>query len=197
MTAHRSNDSMGEGARSVQVSTTADADLCQSQNLDSSNPVDGPMPRPKRRPRRAKADQGLPPDVELERLATAYLERQRQHWPQLVEAGLLPEPTEAIIRDMLEDFKVRHRTGKVDIDAVLPFAKASPKLAGCYSRFSCDNSNANSNLDQMVNGLDKARAEDRFVPWAYVFCDYSVTKWSDLFDANSRLTWVRRTAGSS
>src|SRR5207237_1036174 len=29
--------------------------------------------------------------------------------------------------------------------------------------------------DQMVHVLDKARQEDRFVPWFYVFCDYSVS----------------------
>ena len=27
----------------------------------------------------------------------------------------------------------------------------------------------------MTKALDKARDEDRFVPWAYVFCDYSVS----------------------
>jgi DNA invertase Pin-like site-specific DNA recombinase len=27
----------------------------------------------------------------------------------------------------------------------------------------------------MVNSLNKAQSENRFVPWAYVFCDYSVS----------------------
>jgi hypothetical protein len=44
-----------------------------------------------------------------------------------------------------------------------------------YMRYSCDNSSPVSIIDQMVNCLDKARQEDRFIPWAYVFCDYSVS----------------------
>src|SRR5437899_2578809 len=40
-------------------------------------PPDVPLPRPKRRKPRAKADRGLPPDEELARLAEQYLRRQR------------------------------------------------------------------------------------------------------------------------
>jgi DNA invertase Pin-like site-specific DNA recombinase len=138
-------------------------------------PLDDLLPRPERRRKRAKTDRGLPPDEELAKLAKAYLERQRKHWPQIVEAGLLPDATDNVIRQMVEDFKQRHRTGKVDVEAVRPFLRFGQKLAGSYNRFSCDNSSPTSALDQMVNALDKARGEARFVPWQYVFCDYAVT----------------------
>ncbi len=137
--------------------------------------ADEPLPRPKRRKRRDKADRGLPPDEELTRLATAYLERQRRHWPAIVQAGFIPEPAPDILKEMVEDFKARHRTASVDVDGLRIFLKFCKLLAGNYNRFSCDNSSPNSALDQMVNALDKARSEDRFIPWQYVFADYSVS----------------------
>lgn len=141
----------------------------------STTPEDTPLPRPKRRPYRAKADRGLPPDEELVKLATAYLERQLKHWPKLVEAGLLSGPTDSVLADMVADFKLRHRTGKADVESVRPFLKICPRLGGGYSRYSCDNSSPTSALDQMVNELDRARRDECFIPWAYVLCDYSVT----------------------
>ncbi len=134
-----------------------------------------PLPRPQRRPRRAKADRGLPPDDELAKLAKAYLERQRKHWPNVAEAGLFPEPMPEVLAQMVADFKLRHRTGKVDVDTVRRFTKFGAKLAGNYDRYSCDNSSPMSVLDQMINGLDKAQTEGRMIPWQYVFADYSVT----------------------
>ena len=134
-----------------------------------------PLPRPKRRPRRAKSDRGLPPDEELANLTRVYLDRQRRHWPEMVLAGLLPQPTDKVIRGMVEDFKKRHRGGKVEVAAVRGFAKFCSKFGGNYNRFSCDNSSPLSIIDQMVNALDKSRSETRFIPWAYVYSDYSVT----------------------
>ena len=132
--------------------------------------MDQPLPRPQRRPRRARADRGLPPDEDLAILARAYLERQRKHWPGMVQAGLLPEPTDQVIREMVEDFKDRHRTGKVDAHTVRVLAKFCEKFAGNYNRFSCDNSSPLSIIDQMVNALDKAQAENRFIPWVIRVC---------------------------
>jgi DNA invertase Pin-like site-specific DNA recombinase len=108
-------------------------------------------------------------------LARAYLERQRKHWPGMTRAGFLPEPTDEVIRQMVDDFKERHRTGKVDVETIRAVKKLCEKLAGNYNRFSCDNSSPLSIVDQMINTLDKAQAESRFIPWSYVFCDYSVT----------------------
>ena len=149
--------------------------LSISEKTEPKNDTDVPLPRPKRRPRRAKADRGLPPDEELARLANAYLEQQRKHWPEIVQAGRLPEPTDDTIRQMVGDFKNRHRGGKIDPSPLLVFLKYATKLGGNYNRFSCDNSSPLSIIDQMVNALSKACTEKRFVPWSYIFCDYSVT----------------------
>jgi len=149
--------------------------LAISHNPQTPNGVDTPLPRPERQPRRDKQDRGLPPDKELANLARAYLERQRKHWPDIVAAGLLPAPNDEVINRMVEDFKQRHRYGQVDPASIQAFLKFSEKLGGNYNRYSCDNSSPLSIIDQMGNALDKGRSEDRFVPWAYVFCDYSVT----------------------
>jgi len=76
---------------------------------------------------------------------------------------------------MVDDFKERHRTGAVGLEEVRGFIRFSSHLAGCYNRFSCDNSSAHSIIDQMTNSLAKAKSENRFIPWAYVFADYSVS----------------------
>jgi DNA invertase Pin-like site-specific DNA recombinase len=162
-------------ARGARGHASVEKDAPGPRDLETNTPVDAPLPRPKRRRRRARADRGLPPDEELAKLATAYLEKQRKLWPKLVQAGLVPEPSEGIIREMVDDFKYRHRTGSVDVEAVRPFAKAAHRLGGSYNRYSCDKSSPTSILDQVVNELDKAHDEGRFVPWHYVFADYSVT----------------------
>lgn len=159
------NDSQGE----------FHVDLAMSGNQTPQTDGDAPLPRPKRRPRRAKADRGLPPDEELAKLAAAYLERQRKRWPGLVDAGLLPGPCEAVINGMVENFKERHRTGKVDFEPIRGFLEHCKQLGGAYERYSCDNSSPTSIVDQMVNILDKAHTEGRFIPWQYLFADYSIT----------------------
>ena len=115
------------------------------------------MPRPKRQRRRDKADRGLPPDEELRRLATEYLQVQCKHWPQLVKAGLLSTVHNDVVTAMVEDFKHRHRGGNVDPTPVRAFQKLCPKLGGNYNRYSCDNSSPKSIIDQMVHALDKAQ----------------------------------------
>ena len=142
---------------------------------EPQRPADVPLPRPARRPRRAKADRGLPPDGELAKLAAAYLDRQRKRWPGLIDAGLLPGPCEAVVNGMVENFKERHRTGKVDLEPIRGALEHCKQLGGAYERYSCDNSSPTSIVDQMVNILDKAYTEGRFIPWQYLFADYSVT----------------------
>jgi DNA invertase Pin-like site-specific DNA recombinase len=133
------------------------------------------LPRPVRRRHRAKADRGLPSDKELTRLAEDYLKFQRSHWPQFVEAGFLPAAESAVISTMVEDFKLRHRGGRVDPRPLQALLKLCPRFAGNYNRYSCDNSKPTSIVDQMIRCLDKALKEQRFVPWAYVYADYSIT----------------------
>ena len=87
-------------------------------------------PRPKRSKRRSKEDRGLPDDSALAQLAEAYLKDQHKLYPRAQSAGALPPITEETIREMVEDFKHRHRGGAVDISrikkqlTVLPFKKA-------------------------------------------------------------------------
>ncbi len=133
------------------------------------------LSRAKRKRRRARADRGLPPDLTLESLARTYLERQRQHRPELATAGILPEAKNDAIRGMVDDFKRRHRTGIVKQDDIRPFVERGLDLAGNYNRFSCDNSSPLSIEDQMVNALTRANEKNLFVPWSFVFCDYSVS----------------------
>jgi hypothetical protein len=137
--------------------------------------VDPPLARSKRKPRRAKSDRGLPPDEELTALARVYLECQHKHWPELVGTAVLPRLTDAVIAAMVVDFKNRHRTGNVDKGDLARLKECAEKIGGDYGRYSCDNSSPLSIQDQLINALSKARAEGRFVPWCYVFADYSVT----------------------
>ena len=58
---------------------------------------------------------------------------------------------------MVEDFKQRHRRGKVEVEAVRVFAKSCSKFGANCNRFSCDNSSPLSLIDQMVNTLDSNR----------------------------------------
>jgi DNA invertase Pin-like site-specific DNA recombinase len=133
------------------------------------------LPRAKRRKHRPKSDRGLPPDQELAALATQYLSLQRKLWPDLAKAGLIPEPTTDNVAQMVDDFKVRHRVGEVDAAKWHPFRKRVRQLGGNYNRFSCDGSQPTSILDQMVSCLEYARKQMVFVPWQFIFADYSVT----------------------
>jgi hypothetical protein len=90
---------------------------------DAEQDLDAPLPRARRRRNRAKTDRGLPPDEEIEKLAVAYLERQRKHWPDVAKAGLLPTGAANEIRDMVDDFKDRHRSGNVAVDPLRVFLK--------------------------------------------------------------------------
>ena len=84
--------------------------------------IDAPLPRCRRKPRRARADRGLPPDEELAKLASAYLEFQRKRWPDIVAAGLLPALDENAIRGMVADFKIAppHRQSGSGVCGALP-----------------------------------------------------------------------------
>jgi len=93
----------------------------------------------------------------------------------MAEKGLLPEATTLVLDQMVADFKVRHRTGAVDHTALRVFIPHCDVLGGNYNRFSCDNSEPKSIVDQMVESLTAAKDDGCFVPWSYVFGDYSVS----------------------
>lgn len=146
------------------------------RNQNSSTlPADSPLPRPQRQRFRARSERGLPADAELARLAHEYLQRQHKNWPKLAQSNLLPSISDDVVAQMVEDFKSRHRTGQVDSNLLNSARELNLKLAGSYNRYSCDLSSPTSILDQLVHALDKARDEGRFVPWSYVFCDYSIS----------------------
>jgi hypothetical protein len=101
----------------------------------------------------------LPPDTELADLATEYLRVQTKRWPKLFEAGLLPAIDDRVIAQMVVDFKDRHRGGDVDAEALCPLLKYADKLAGDYNRYSCDNSDPKSIIDQLVNALERLESQ--------------------------------------
>ena len=168
---------------SIDSSIPSDASDGKSYNLGADSGIPAreeaenlaPLARTPRTRRRARSQRGLPTDDALARLARHYLEIQRKFWPGLVNAGVLAPPTDELIADMVEDFKARHQFGKVDHDLLKPICDLVRCLAGMYARYSCENSSDLSIDDQMAKILPKAFADGCFIPWSYVYCDYSVT----------------------
>lgn len=133
------------------------------------------LPRSPHRRRKTHADRGLPADEELMQLAQIYLEQQRKNWPAIAKAGLLPAPAAPVLQIMVEDYKARHRASIIDPHATDTFLSHTKKFGGNYNRYSCDNSDPKSIADQMAKALARAAEDGRFIPWCYVFCDYSVS----------------------
>ena len=136
---------------------------------------ESPLPRPARRRLRDRDERGLPTDKELARLARHFFEVQSRLWPDLAARGLFPEPTDELVGAMVADFKHRHRGRAVAREDVQAAIDTKRRLGGIYARYSCDNSDPNSILDQVANALRKAREEGTLVPWQYVYADYSVS----------------------
>jgi site-specific DNA recombinase len=120
-------------------------------------------------------DRGLPGDEVLGELAREYLVWQKHHWPELFASGLLAEPTEVPIAAMVENFKARHRYAVIDRFAWEPYLEAGLTLFGNYNRYSSDNSQATSIVDQLVKALGAAAAKKHFIPWEFVFGDYAIS----------------------
>lgn len=161
--------------------TGPDSDQVKQLDPGSTDPAPeqssnfGPLPRPRRARIRARSEKGLPSDEALARLARKYLEVQTKFWPRLVEVGSLLPASDEVIDEMVQDFKRRHRTGNVDHGLLGPLVRLVMTFAGMYCRYSCDNSSDLSIDDQMAKILVKAKDAGHFIPWCYVFCDYSVT----------------------
>jgi DNA invertase Pin-like site-specific DNA recombinase len=154
-------------------------DVAVTPGAESSVTLSAPVspvlrPRAVRKRRTPKEERGLPPDGEIRKLAQVYLDMQRKLWPDLIQHGLLPAPSDEVLESFMLDFKRRHGGAAIEplTAAVL---EACGQLAATYSRYSCENSRPESISDQLVNELRKAHEEKRFVPWVYVFADYSVT----------------------
>lgn len=138
--------------------------------------LDDLEPRTQRKRNRASSDRGLPPDDELRNLARTYLMRQKELWPHHAKAGHFPEATDSILSEMVNGYKERHRSGQIGAKKVREQLSMSANSIGVfYGRYSCDNSSPTSILDQLYNALGKAQGESRFIPWEFVFADYSVS----------------------
>jgi DNA-binding CsgD family transcriptional regulator/DNA invertase Pin-like site-specific DNA recombinase len=135
-----------------------------------------PSPRSRHRP---KSDRGLPSDENISALARDHLTWQRDLWPDLVKRGLLPEPTDDVIGEMVSDYKSRHRGAVVEPEALAPFVELDLDLFGQYGRYSAEGSSPNSMPDQLVKCLKIAARERRFIPWVFVYGDYSVSGLDD------------------
>lgn len=164
-----------KGSRKSVVETTT-AETTRTE-VNDADPAAILIPRPARRRQKSKLDRGLPDDAALERLAEAYLERQRRNYPVAAANSLIPASCPETILVMVEDYKERHRGGPVEVQRIprLLAALEVSKAGGAYLRFSCDNSNSVSILDQLMNSLDKSLTEGRFIPWEYIYSDYAVT----------------------
>lgn len=140
------------------------------------------LPRPKRKPRKAREDQGLPEDdAELEILARAYLKFAHDAWPELVKSGLLPIASDAVISQMVAQFKERHRSGRIDAIELTRWVKAGLMIAACYPRYSDPNSQSKSIPDQLRIAIACAKSRGLVIPWGLLVADYA-----------RRATWGRR-----
>ncbi|MEX0885259.1 MAG: recombinase family protein [Phycisphaeraceae bacterium] len=125
--------------------------------------------------RQPAADRGLPEPDNLNKLARVWLETQRELWPELVSSGLLPAPTDEVVEGLADEFRQGFLADRVAPVELATDAGPWEALAASYVRYSDDNSNPRSLDDQLVLQLRRARQESRFIPWAYVFADSSIT----------------------
>lgn len=134
------------------------------------------QPRAPRKRKRNSSERGLASDADLASLARTYLEVQHRLWPALVTQGVLSAMTDDVIQQMVAHYKECHQSQRLDVTTAMDRSNGIQlKLAAAYARYSCDNSSPTSIVDQMVNCLHKAYAEERFIPWEFIFTDYSVS----------------------
>ena len=133
------------------------------------------LSRPVRKRRRSSAERGLPPDQQLVDLAKAYLEQQNRYWPELSKTGILSQATDSVISDMVCDYKQRHAAENLVTESAQSLPSAKQPMAGGYCRYSCDNSQPTSIVDQLTNILRVAKEHGRFIPWKFLFADYAVS----------------------
>jgi site-specific DNA recombinase len=146
---------------------SAAANENQSQNsVSASKPSQGRTPN---------VDRGLPSEVALVDLAKTYLTVQHQLWPALKQAGTLPPAEDAILESMARGFQESFLQR-----VVTPYKPSDPNrtgnnLAASYLRYSDENSNPRSLDQQLRLQLEKAKRDNHFIPWSYVFADAAVT----------------------
>ncbi|MBI1370437.1 MAG: hypothetical protein GC162_17515 [Planctomycetes bacterium] len=106
----------------------------------------------------------MPDEEELMRFAGAYLQMQREHWPDLADRGLLPEPKAAVTKAMAESYRRIHMGEQSATFDPAPFHGLVAGFGMMYPRYSAETSQTTSIIDQARNILRKAKADGRFVP---------------------------------
>jgi DNA invertase Pin-like site-specific DNA recombinase len=124
---------------------------------------------------KGREEWGLPPREGLRSLACTYLEQQAIHWPGLVGTPAVPRATEAGIEAMASAFEDRFRSLSVERFDAAGVPARWRSLGGAYARFSDEGSNPRSLNQQLVNILARARRDEIFIPWAYVFADAAIS----------------------
>jgi DNA invertase Pin-like site-specific DNA recombinase len=124
---------------------------------------------------KGREEWGLPPREALRSLARTYLEQQAIHWPVLVGTPAVPRATEAGIDAMASAFEDRFRSLSVERFDAAGVPARWRSLGGAYARFSDEGSNPRSLNQQLVNILARARRDEIFIPWAYVFADAAIS----------------------
>ncbi len=133
------------------------------------------QPAGKSRRKAQQETKGLPDPETLRGMAKAYLELQREHWPELAKRGLPPKPTAKVVEGMAAEFEIRFRDGETATVGPLLSDPPWQELGAAYLRFSDDNSNPRSLVQQLRNVLKRAADDGVFIPFAYIFADAAVT----------------------
>ena len=124
---------------------------------------------------RQRESKGLPALETLRELAEIYLKLQRELWPELARRRRLPGTTPQVIELLATAFERRFRDGLPEVLTDHQADRVSAELGAGYLRFSDDNSNPRSLVQQLRNILTRAARDGAFIPWAYVFADAAVT----------------------
>jgi len=143
----------------------------------ANDPADSdnePVPRAKKKERRrSREEQGLPDDDELVKLAENYLVRASKVWPEVVSQGLIPKPTTQILEQMAAQFKERHLASTVNPEGLEKYHRLKLPFGADYPRFSDENSDPKSIVDQLNLALQQAKADGCFIPWDLIVADYA------------------------
>lgn len=146
---------------------------------NQQTPLPAPIARIKyanrRPPRIRRGTAGLPEDHHLLALVEVYLKTQRQLWPELAAAGVLPEVTPEYTQRMLTEFKSTFMERKLASLDHLKMAGFWRGLGIAYGRYSSDDQNPKSLDDQLHLQLQRARRDNVFIPWSRVFADAGVS----------------------
>ncbi|QDU82483.1 Recombinase [Polystyrenella longa] len=135
---------------------------------------------------RRKIEQGLPSEETRLAMARTYLDLQTQYWPELVEAGVLPQLTEANVKQLADEFKSAFITDSQ------PFPKPLSGKANCvYLRYSDENSNKRSLAQQLKNVLSRANSDRKFVSWNHICADAAISGTTPFRrDYRKLLNWI-------